>query len=81
MLHALPFLGQLDLGFFNYQPNLFYALARYNSYCILGIWIGIDCQLSSFIPWDPRLLDFLVLSALSTGLLIVLMEKMRQTEF
>ena len=30
MLHALPFTVHLEHGFFNYQPNLFDALARYN---------------------------------------------------
>ena len=81
MLHALPFLGQVDHGFFNYQPNLFDALARYNSYQTLGMWIGVDWQLSSFIPWDPKLLEFLVLSPKSTGLLIVLQRKMHDAEF
>src|SRR5437870_369172 len=81
MLHALPFLGQVDHGFFNYQPNLFDALARYNSYHTLGIWVGIDWQLSSLIPWEPKLLEFLVLSPKSTGLLIVLQRKMYAHEF
>jgi hypothetical protein len=81
MLHALPFLGQVDHGFFNYQPNLFDSLARYNSYRTLGMWVGVDWQLSSFIPWDPKLLDFLALSPRSTGLLIVLHQKMYDAEF
>jgi SAM-dependent methyltransferase len=81
MLHALPFLGQWDHGFFNYQPNLFDALARYNSYRTLGMWIGIDWQLSSFVPWEPRLLEFLNLSPKSTGLLIVLLQKMYGNDF
>src|SRR6516164_9925377 len=40
MLHALPFTVHLEHGFFNYQPNLFDALARYNSYQTLGTWVG-----------------------------------------
>src|SRR5262249_24277746 len=32
MPHALPFAVHLEHGFFNYQPNLFDALARFNSY-------------------------------------------------
>ena len=36
MLHALPFTAHLEHGFFSYQPNLFDALARYNSYQTLG---------------------------------------------
>lgn len=81
MLHALPFLGQWEHGFFNYQPNLFDALARYNSYKTLGMWVGIDWQLSSFVPWEPRLLEFLSLSPKSTGLLIVLLQKMYGQDF
>jgi len=81
ILHALPFLGQVDHGFFNYQPNLFDSLARYNSYQTLGMWLGVDWQLSSFIPWEPKLMEFLVLSPKSTGLLIVLQRKMHATEF
>jgi SAM-dependent methyltransferase len=81
MLHALPFLGQVDHGFFNYHPILFDALASYNSYQTLGMWVGIDWQLSSLIPWDPKLLEFLVLSPKSTGLLIVLQRKMYPAEF
>src|SRR5258708_31432881 len=81
MLHAVPFLGQVGHGFFNYQPDLFDALARYNSYRTLGVWLGIDSQLPNFVPWDRRLLDFLVLSGKSTGLLIVLHQKQFGTEF
>src|SRR5262245_49155135 len=37
-VHAVPFTVHLEHGFFNYQPNFFEALARYNSYETLGIW-------------------------------------------
>ena len=71
MLHALPFTVHLEHGFFNYQPNLFDALARYNSYETLGTWVGPDWSLSSLIPWEPRLLEFLTLNAKTTHLLVV----------
>lgn len=54
MVHAVPFTVHLDHGFFNYQPNFFECLARYNSYETLGIWVGPDWSLASFIPWGPR---------------------------
>jgi hypothetical protein len=38
--------------------NFFEAMARYNSYETLGVWVGPDWQLASLIPWDPILLDF-----------------------
>jgi hypothetical protein len=81
MLHGLPFTVHLDHGFFNYQPNLFEALARYNSYRTLGIWVALDWTLSSFVPWQPQLLDFLVMNGKTTHLLLVLQEKMYETEF
>jgi hypothetical protein len=81
MLHALPFTVHLEHGFFNYQPNLFDALARYNSYETLGTWVGPDWSLSSLVPWEPRLLEFLTLSAKTTHLLVVLQKKLHDTEF
>ncbi len=81
MLHALPFTVHLEHGFFNYQPNLFEALARYNSYETLGTWVGPDWSLSSLVPWEPRLLEFLTLNAKTTHLLVVLQRKLHDTEF
>jgi len=53
------------------KPNFFEALARYNSYEMLGIWVGPDWQLASLVPWDPMLLEYLALSAKTTHLLVV----------
>jgi SAM-dependent methyltransferase len=80
-VHAVPFTVHLEHGFFNYQPNFFEALARYNSYETLGIWVGPDWQLASFVPWDPMLLDFLTLNAKTTHLLVVAHRKMYDKEF
>ena len=81
MLHAVPFTVQLEHGFFNYQPNLFEALARYNGYRVHGVWIGPDWQLASFVPYTPELIDYLVLNSKTTHLLIVLLQKMHDTKF
>lgn len=81
MVHAVPFTVHLEHGFFNYQPNFFECLARYNSYETLGIWVGPDWSLASFIPWDPALLDFLTLNARTTHLLVVAQRKMYDREF
>lgn len=81
MLHALPFLGQLDHGFFNYHPNLFDCLAMYNSYRNCGMWVGVAYDLSSFIPYQKNLLQHLNIGPNSTGLLVVLLQKMYDTEF
>jgi hypothetical protein len=81
MIHAVPFTVHLEHGFFNYQPNFFEALARYNSYETLGLWVGPDWQLASFIPWDPILLDYLTMNSKTTHLLVVAHRKMHDKPF
>ena len=81
ILHALPFIGTFDHGFFSYHPNFFDALARYNSYETLGMWLGVDWQQASFVPWHPQLLEILQLTPKTTGLLVVLHRKKYDTEF
>ena len=81
MVHAVPFTVHLEHGFFNYQPNFFECLARYNSYETLGIWVGPDWQLASFIPWDPILLDYLTINSKTTHLLVVAQRKMYDKPF
>jgi SAM-dependent methyltransferase len=81
MLHAVPFTVHLEHGFFNYQPNFFSALARYNSYETLGIWVGPDWQLASLIPWESGLMDYLALNAKTTHLLVALQRKQYDRPF
>jgi SAM-dependent methyltransferase len=81
MLHALPFTIHLEHGFFNYQPNLFDALARFNSYKTLGVWVGPDWTLSSLVPWEPSLLNYLRVAPDSSHLLVVLQQKTHDNEF
>ncbi len=54
MLHALPFLGSIDHGFFNYNPNLFWALARFNDYEMLGMWAS-PSGTASLLPWNSEI--------------------------
>jgi hypothetical protein len=81
MLHAVPFTVHLEHGFFNYQPNVFTALARYNSYDILGMWVGLDWRLSSLVPWEPQLLDHLHFYAGTTHVLFVALRKTSDVAF
>ena len=81
MLHAVPFTVHLEHGYFNYQPNFFESLAKYNAYDVFGIWVGPDWQLASFIPWQPALLDYLVLNAKTTHLLVALLQKQYDKPF
>jgi hypothetical protein len=76
-VHAVPFTVHLEHGFFNYQPNFFEALARYNSYETLGVWVGPDWQLASLIPWDPILLDYLTMNSKTTHRLVVVVREAR----
>lgn len=81
MIHAVPFTVHLEHGFFNYQPNFFSALARYNAYETLGIWVGPDWQLASLIPWEAGLMDYLALNSKTTHLLVVLQRKLEDRPF
>ena len=47
----------------------------------IGVWVGPDWTLSSLVPWEPRLLEFLTLNAKTTHLLVVLQKKLHDTEF
>src|SRR6185312_4011949 len=83
MIHGVPFMGYVDHGFFSYHPNFFTALARYNSYEILGIWIGpgSDGRLHIYVPWHREILNFLTLKPDSAHILIVAFRKLHDREF
>tara|TARA_B100000965_G_scaffold308006_1_gene267018 strand:+ start:1540 stop:2430 length:891 start_codon:yes stop_codon:yes gene_type:complete len=53
IVHALPFLGSINHGFFNYNPNFFWDLARFNSYEMLGIWVSPSAG-ACLIPWNDE---------------------------
>ena len=80
MLHAVPF-THLNHGFFNYQPTFFEALARFNAYGVEGFWVRPDWQLSSMVPWQPRLMELLKIDHTSTHMLVVLLRKRHAAEF
>jgi hypothetical protein len=81
MIHAVPFTAHIEHGFFNYQPNFFEALCRYNSYKLYGIWVGPGWQAASLVPWEPDILDYMVINSKTTHLLIALMQKVHSKEF
>jgi hypothetical protein len=80
MLHVVPFMAP-ERAFFGYQPNFFDALARYNSYRTIGTWMGTDSESPTLIPWQPALLEYLVMSLKSPRALVVLLQKMYPTDF
>jgi hypothetical protein len=58
MLHAVPFLGGIDHGFFNYNPNFFSALAKFNSYELLGLWLS-PVGTFTLMPWSDSMVKHL----------------------
>jgi hypothetical protein len=81
MLHAVPFTAHIEHGFFNYQPNFFESLARYNSYKLLSILVGPGWQTASLIPWEPDILDYMVINSKTTHLLVAILQKMYDKPF
>jgi hypothetical protein len=55
MLHSVPFLGSIDHGFFNYNPNFFQALASFNSYEIMGLWLSFPSS-PTLVPWNKNMI-------------------------
>lgn len=62
MLHSAPFLGMVDHGFFSYHPNFFSALAHFNSYELLGLWISVTGS-SVLLPWNDEIAKCLKMPA------------------
>ena len=81
MLHGVPFMGYLDHGFFSYHPNFFYSLAKYNSYEIVGLWIGLKAGIPQYVPWDISILDALALTPHSTFLIVAALRKVADAPF
>ena len=81
MLHDVPFHGHVHHGFFNYQPCLFESLARFNSYEILGLWLQLSRARPSMIPWEPRLMEHLILPPGGRCVITVLLRKRNDLEF
>jgi hypothetical protein len=81
MLHIVPYLGAHEHGFFNYQPNFFGALARFNGYETLGIWINPGGRSVALIPYQAELLDVLKLQQDDSAGLFVLLRRQHAQDF
>jgi hypothetical protein len=81
MLHILPFVGCVDHGFFTYQPNFFYALARFNSYEMAGIWFNANTNLASLIPWEHGMLKYISVAPTQDAVIVVAQRKMYPSDF
>lgn len=52
MFHLVPFEGGINHGFFNYNPNLFFDIAKFNDYEILGFWYYSERQTKKFSKYS-----------------------------
>jgi hypothetical protein len=81
MFNFVPFQGFVEHGFFNYHPNFFEALARFNSYETLGSWMVVDTSYPHMIPYHPNLMDKLILTSKSVIMFATLTRKLYDADF
>lgn len=71
MLHTLPLSHYVNHGLFSYSPILFYSLAHFNQYEVLGLWKNSKPNLHEFVPAEapfdgPRAFLVVVLKKLAS---------------
>jgi hypothetical protein len=81
MIHALPFQGYLNHGFYNYHPNFYSDLATANGYEMIGIFVNIDAETSDLTSYSSTLMKHLSMTPLSTMGLFAVMRKLKDEEF
>ena len=53
MIHAVPILGNVQHGYFNYQPRMFFEMAAANKYEILAMYLAPDYW-PNLIPYSRQ---------------------------
>jgi len=81
MLHALPFQGYVNHGFFNYQPCFFRYLADANNYHIIGLYLNIASGPGDMSTYSDELMNHLTLMPNSTMGLSVVLQKLEDSAF
>jgi hypothetical protein len=81
MLHALPFQGYVNHGFFNYQPCFFKYLADANNYHLIGLYLNIDSETGDVSTYSDELMKHLTLMPNSTMALFVVLQKQEDDVF
>ena len=81
MLHALPFQGYLNHGFYNYQPSFYYDLAMANGYKFMGMFLNISSDSGDIIPYSDDLMKYLPIPPGSTMLLFAVFQKTLDNDF
>jgi len=84
MLHGLPMQGFVNHGFYNYNPRLFYSLAKSNGYLMKGIWIADNVK-NTIVEYTDRDADKVLKESYvnsSEGIvMLILLKKTEGNEF
>jgi len=81
MVHALPFQGYLNHGFYNYHPNFYRDLAAANQYELVWMLLGVDAVSGGLSSYSTFMMNHLSITALSTMGLVVVLRKTNDDEF
>jgi hypothetical protein len=81
MIHALPFQGYINHGFFNYQPCFFRYLAEANNYRIIGLYLNIASGPGDITTYSDELMKHLAVMPNSEMALSVVLQKLEDKEF
>jgi hypothetical protein len=81
MIHALPFQGYMNHGFFNYQPCFYRSLAAANNYRLLGLYLSINSDAGDISVFSESLMRHLTVPPNSTMMLLAVFQKCSDDEF
>lgn len=81
MIHALPFQGYVNHGFYNYHPNFYLDLAAANQYEVLWLLLNIDGKSADLTTYSSELMKHLSLTPGCELTLLVVLRKVNEDEF
>lgn len=81
MLHVLPCFNYFNHSLYTYRPEFFRSLAQCNRYRLMGMWLNIDPDQPSFLPWSDDLLQRLPVADRCDGALAVLFQRREDAPF
>jgi SAM-dependent methyltransferase len=86
MIHAIPFQGFVNHGFYSYQPSFFHQLAMANDYELINIYLQHDVQngIQKIIPFNnssKKFFQIFPLPPATRTLLYVILRKTKEGKF
>jgi hypothetical protein len=81
MLHALPFQGYVNHGFYNYHPNFYRDLAASNGYELVTMLLNVDAGSGDLSLYSAGLMGHIAMTSSSTLALFVVLRKTTDDEF